>query len=297
MNKKEMFVFFSSQSKGALSDSLGTFICPLCLQAFDSPDGLNKAHLWPEALGGRIYTVSCSKCNAEMGTRIEKHEVERVKYHNQESIPFRQEIEGVAGTIGGLFSFNSVDDEPTALLEISSKHSNPKAIFQQNDVFETGAILRRQATLIFPTKFNPKVALLTYLHFAYMALFHLCGYTWVSTALAQHIRQQLNKPAKTLFPICLLSFSKEEILQPVKSVGPALLEITSPTELQGYLVATPELRNEGNRRKAIWLPRRFGQDYKVDDMCSHQGSQFSYKFLANISREPGGLAVYERHIN
>lgn len=291
-----LFDFFTKAATKTFADCADVFVCSLCLQTFGSLSDLSRAHLWPEALGGRIFTLACRKCNSEVGSAIERHEVQRVNYFSRNRIPFRQQVDGVEGDIGGLFSIDYIDNEPTVILEISDKNSNPKTLSRQNEAFKTGEILTRQARWTFPTGYNHLIAPLTYLHFAYMTLFHLTGYSWISTALAKYIRQQLKCPKEATFPIHLISFTDNETDELADSIEPILFEIATPTQLKGYLVATPALRHEGGQRKAIWIPRFFDDAYKVGNLNNFQGIDFNYQFLASIGRKPGQFAMQERLI-
>ena len=292
--EEHLFDFFTRAATKYFADCKDVFVCPLCLRTFNSLSHLSKAHLWPKALGGRVFTLACRKCNSEMGTAIERHEAQRVKRFSQKRIPFRQQVAGIEGHIEGLFSVEHTNNEPTVIIEISNKFSNPKALRKQNEAFETGEILKRQATWTFPTGYDPLIASLTYLHFAYMTLFHLTGYSWVVTALAKYIRQQLKFPKEASFPIHLISFANYETEHLADLIEPILFEVTTPTQLRGYLVATPVLEHEGGQRKAIWLPRFFDYARGVIDLNDFQSKNFEYQFLASIGRKTGNLAVQEQ---
>src|SRR5437868_1137324 len=63
----------------ALAEQFG---CPLCLKAFPHSEPLGEVvseeHVVPGALGGRITTLTCKRCNNEMGSKLESHLVQRV---------------------------------------------------------------------------------------------------------------------------------------------------------------------------------------------------------------------------
>ena len=281
-----MAKYVSAQARG--------FMCPICLQTFPDTKNLNKAHLWPEALGGRIYTLACQRCNADIGTRIEKHEVERVKYLNSDKLPFTEKIEGVAGHIGLLCSIRDVDGQPCLIMEISEKHSNPRTLAENRRMFDTKEILRKKATLSFRSKFNERKADLTYLHFAYMTLFHKAGYGWVTNSMAHRIRRQLANPEEISFPIYVVDFPHKNLLGDSKNTEPALVEVSSPVELQGYFVVTPEPKYEGGCRKAIWIPNVFDEANAINGVKDLEGLLVDCRFLARVGNEPGGLAVYKK---
>lgn len=288
-----LFDFFTKAANDFYPDSPNGFVCPLCLQTFNSLAGLNRAHLWPESLGGRIFTLACCKCNSGIGSRIEKHEVERVKYLSLEKVPVKERIDGVEGHISSFYSVKDIDGQPTLIMEVSAKHSNPSTLAVKQQMFETGEILKKELVVSFRGKFNKRTATLTYLHFAYMALFHLTGYSWVATAIANDIRHQLNHPKKGNFPVFLVPFTSQEILGSADATEPVLMEVLSPFEVRGLLVATPELTYKNNQRTAIWIPRVFDDRSSIYRLDKSQGTRFNYRFLTSIGREPGKLFCYE----
>lgn len=248
---------------------------------------LNKAHLWPKALGGRIYTLACNKCNADIGTRIEKHEVERIKYLNSDKLPFTEKIEGVKGHIGLLCSMRDIDGQPTLIMEISDRHSNPSTLAENQRMFDTGEILQKKATLSYRGRFNKKIAALTYLHFAYMSLFQLTGYQWVRTVQAAKIRDQLSKPKEIIFPVLITDLERDPAAERVQPSQPVLFEVQGETALQGYFVATPELPHNNGNRLGVWIPKLADTADTVLDTSSPPNEHFRLKYLGTICRKPG----------
>ena len=60
----------------------GRFACPLCLRVIERASNLSdvvaEEHVVPEALGGRLTTITCRSCNNSAGTELESHLVQRV---------------------------------------------------------------------------------------------------------------------------------------------------------------------------------------------------------------------------
>src|SRR4051812_18993550 len=55
--------------------------CPLCERLVDTdghPDrpAPTRAHIWPEALGGRDVTLSCHDCDTRLGATVDWHLIE-----------------------------------------------------------------------------------------------------------------------------------------------------------------------------------------------------------------------------
>lgn len=283
---EQLFSFFAADLAEHYPEQAGSFVCPLCLQRFLDTEMLNKAHLWPKALGGHIYTLACRKCNADVGTRIEKHEIERVKYLNLDKLPFTEKVEGVEGHISLLCSIKDIDGKPTLMMEISDKHSNPSTLVENKRMFDTKEILQKKVTLSYKGKFNEKIALLTYIHFAYMSLFHLIGYQWVRTLHAAKIREQLAKPKEAIFPVVLTDLEREPAAELAQPSQPILFQVQGETVLQGYFVATPELPHNNGDRLGIWIPKLADTADNVLNMPP-PNDHFSLRYLGTICRKPG----------
>lgn len=283
----DLFDFFTRAATKTFADCVDVFVCPLCLKTFDSLSELNKAHLWPEALGGRVYTLACRRCNADIGTRIEKHEVERVKYLNADELPFTEKTQGVEGHIGLLCSMKDVAGRPELVMEISDEHSNPLTLAESQRLFDTEEILQRKVTLSYAGKFNKRTATLTYLHFAYMSLFHLTGYQWAITAQAAKIREQLARPKEEIFPTIFTDLEREAAAELAQPNQPILFEVQGETALQGYFVATPELPHNNGNRLGIWIPRKADTVTAFLNTSSPPNEVFSLRYFGTICREPG----------
>lgn len=285
--EEHLFDFFTKAANEFYPEPPNGFVCPLCVQTFDSLDHLSRAHLWPEALGGRIFALACRRCNSRIGSSIEKHEKARVDSLSSPGTYVRMRSEGAEGDVGVRLLAKNINDQPTMIFDPGLSHSKPSAFSELQEVFRGG-----KADIYYKPPFVRRRADLTHLHFAYMSLFHLTGYSWVITSLAACIRQQLDNPDETTFPIYILSTSKET-LKAVGNIEPAVLEVLAPSKLHGYLVATPELKYKDNRREAIWMPISDNID-RFPTLDDFRDAHFGYKLLTNISRKPGGFMTYER---
>lgn len=286
-----LFDFFTKAANEFYPNSSKGFVCPLCLQIFDSLAGLNRAHLWPESLGGRIFTLACCKCNSKIGSRIEKHEKARIDYVNSDKLPFTEKTEGVKGHIGGFYFVREIDGQPTLIMEISKDHSNPLTLAENRRLFDTGEISQKKVTLSYRGKFNKRTATLTYLHFAYMSLFHLTGYQWVETVQAAKIRDQLSKPKDVIFPVLFTELKRGPTSKLAEPSQPILFEVQGKTALQGYYIATPELPHHNGGRLGVWIPKLADTADTVLHMDSPPNDHFSLKYLGTVCRKPGQHAT------
>jgi len=282
-----LFDFFTKAANDFYPDSPNGFVCPLCLQTFDSLAGLNRAHLWPESLGGRIFTLACCKCNSEIGSHIEKHEKARVDYLNSDKRLVKEYVEGVKGHVSGFHSMRDIDGRPTLVMEISKTHHNPLTLAENQRLFENGEILHIEVTVYYEVKFNKRNATLTYLHFAYMSLFHLTAYQWVATVQATKIREQLSTPSEAIFPVLFTELEREPAAKLAKPNQPILFEVQGETILQGYVIATPELPHNNGDRLGVWIPKLADTADTVLDASSPPNERFSLRYLGTIFRKPG----------
>lgn len=72
----------------------GRFACPICEDAFDrrALDGpnllVNLAHVYPQATGATIETLTCAKCNNRMGHEYDHHLTSEHRAH--EAVKWRR---------------------------------------------------------------------------------------------------------------------------------------------------------------------------------------------------------------
>jgi len=206
---------------------------------------------------------------------------------NSDKLPFTEKTEGVTGHVGGFFSVRDIDGQPTLVMEISKDHSNPLTLAENRRLFDTGEISQKKVILSYRGKFNERTATLTYLHFAYMSLFHLTGYQWVETVQAAKIREHLSKPKDVIFPVLFTELKRGPTSKLAEPSQPILFEVQGETALQGYYVATPELPHNNGDRLGVWIPKLADTADNVLNMDSPPNDHFSLKYLGTVCRKPG----------
>ncbi len=184
----------------------GLFVCPLCLRAFNQQGlgGLiagNKvqpflalAHLFPEALGGKLTTLSCRDCECGMGTKYEKQLVEHFAAMEcvEGSGKRRARIETPVGPLAATFEWKDGKFEINA----HYKNNNPVTMRQAlGQTFKDG-----KGTITIEGA-NWKFARLGFLHGAYLAMFKMYGYEYLATQAAMALRKLLiDDPTATTAP-------------------------------------------------------------------------------------------------
>ena len=54
----------TSRLDGFLVDGFTFDLCPICLD----PEPTSEEHVPPQSLGGRVMTLTCNRCNNDLGT-------------------------------------------------------------------------------------------------------------------------------------------------------------------------------------------------------------------------------------
>lgn len=271
-SKEQLFETFSANLGFYFKDFEGRFACPLCLRVFsrEQISELSKAHIVAEGLGGTEYTLACRKCNNYIGGQIEGVEIEHARTvkslcgKSKEPVKAHFEVHDSKG-VAGLISANVlIKDQDCSNIHFDFRReaSNPAEMQSVINWF-TRKTSSKSSNWNF--RFTVKVcrdqhrANLTYLHAAYMLLFHNFGYEWIAEPSAETIRQQLFNPREKLLDVKFLHWRK-------KAGDPEQLSLhmaVNPPELKGFFIAFPEFEHLPKRR-AIWMPA-FGDAYAPPD--------------------------------
>jgi HNH endonuclease len=81
-NLDALFRLYAANLEQCKPEHRGSFMCPVCLDVIDPQPDLKlvvaEEHVVPEALGGRITTLTCRPCNNDSGSDLESHLVQHV---------------------------------------------------------------------------------------------------------------------------------------------------------------------------------------------------------------------------
>ena len=236
----------------------GLFMCPLCLRTFsrDQVNDLSKAHIMPKFVGKRDLTLACMKCNNKVGTEIESYGKERANFNwalsgdGNETTRISTSVSNEQGDVVGpvqadMRGIRSGGDRRLHV-NLQPKASNPEALRLLNDHLSAG---RGPIQFQFRETRSSKRANLTYVHAAYLHMFHQFGYEWVFTPGAELIRKQITSPDKLiirpLFPaLSGLLIPNDEL---------AVFLVTHPADFRSFLVIPPLLRGS-TQRQGVWMP-------------------------------------------
>jgi len=265
-----LFDTFSDNLALYRKDCRGRFMCPLCLRTFSRDrirTDLGKAHIIPQFRGGREWTLACRKCNNKVGTEIESCEAERVKFNRALSgdgdektrvrVVVPNEQGGVVGPVQADMGATKSGGDRRLQMYLKPEGSNPAASEQLNNLLSD-----RSSTGGGPIEVHYRVtrsakrANLTYVHAAYLLMFHQFGYEWVLDPCAEPVRKQIVSPDEPIILPLFPALSDHQI--PDDELG--IFLVTGPADWQHFLVVLPLFRGSA-RRQAVWMPL-FGRPYR-----------------------------------
>jgi hypothetical protein len=273
----ELYNTFSANLDLYQRDYTDVFMCPLCLRVFRRDQvrsDLSKAHIIPQFLGGREWTLTCRQCNNRVGSEIESYEKERASFHwallgdGDETTRVRSKVRKKRGPAIGpvqadMRSTGSGADRRLRL-DLQPKVSNPNAYQQLDDDLAAG---RGSWEFEFRVTRSPKRADLTYVHAAYLQMFHQFGYEWVFSPGAKTIREQITSPDEPIFRPMYPSLQGIHVADSELAV----LLVTEPADWCHFLVVLPLIRGQAGRH-AMWMPL-FGCPY--DQPPARKGVQLT----------------------
>ncbi len=216
----------------------GVFVCPLCMSKFGrdslATEALRMEHIIPEAIGGKLKTLTCKACNSRGGSHLDAELVKAIKLQDVRSgrLQFWRRVKIV--TKGGhRVSANALDHhEETHSLQIRfvDKASDMQAIDQA--VRDLRSPVPEFELSEEELRFDPTRASVAIIRAAYLLMFHFHGYDYVRTEFAKRIRALIESP-------CAGDVMLHGILQAsFPSLRHKLVTaiVDNPVELQSYLV-------------------------------------------------------------
>lgn len=170
------------------------FICPICMRSFYKEDINNGAisieHIPPEAIGSSIKTITCTKCNNDIGTKLQAHMNNYVREKDLlagrllKPIPAKVKIDG--RVIHMQITENKGGGKWTAVSVVSQL---PPDIQRPEDLKKYAG---ERATISLQIPVSKEIVDAAYLHSAYLALFSLFGYPYIMQPFLNLIRKKIN---------------------------------------------------------------------------------------------------------
>lgn len=259
---RDLFAVFATNLRLARPEMHGQFVCPLCLRQFggsaDDLALLSRAHIWPQALGGRDHTLACKACNNHVGAAIEPFLVERERHAlaaqgigsiKRVELHFDDPESGVTHrVVTEMTKSRSPEGAHTRLLPIR-KASAAQSLHALQKRFESGDLDGFELRLRYSVRANWRMVRLGYLHAAYLWLFHQLGYDWVFCDAATAVRQQLWETHSNHLDVCVFGVSSH----PTFAAPVSLHIVRAPKEVRGFIVMFPGSPGE-SKRPGVWMP-------------------------------------------
>ncbi|MCX6344885.1 MAG: hypothetical protein NT018_07405 [Armatimonadetes bacterium] len=301
---RKLFDIFSANLGLYREDHSERFMCPLCLRTFSVNqinNDLSKAHIIPQVLNGKEWTLACGTCNNKVGSEIESCEAERVNYHLALSgksnkvirakLIFSNKDGNTIGPVQADMRIKDCDENQRLQLFVKQKGSNPEAWELHNNIScgKTPAGQWKQEVHYCGTR-SLKCAQLTYVHAAYLFMFHQFGYEWIFSPGAEIIRKQIMSPDEPIFAplapaLAGLPISKDKL---------TLILVNEPVDFRSFLVMLPQFPG-WSKHQGVWMPL-FGSEYKQPPQRRVDLSVASVPDHHQFLQEPGSYLQGSRFI-
>jgi hypothetical protein len=168
--------------------------CPLCLIGLDrtavETRELTVEHIVPRALGGRLTTLTCRRCNNTQGSRLDRHVVEaaRARDASEGHDTFRTTV-----TVGGASLEAELawtpDRSAANVLTIIPGASDPRQVQAVQDNMVDGAEVR----MSFSYGYVPNRLWLGLLRAAYLCVFRTLGPAYALDSSVVWVRRQIRE--------------------------------------------------------------------------------------------------------
>lgn len=254
------------------------FICPICLiqyRGVQANSHLSSAHIWPKALGGKLATVICKRCNNSIGTKYEAHLIESKKATSARRLGRKRERlivkgETLMANVEAVFIDNSQDENANwkIIYDDTKCDSQSRENFHKIMSNQDGAV-KLEFTHHHPKHKLSDIALLSC---AFLSMFKHFGYEFVFTELGVSMSNAIwhgNIEKKIL--IQSLSLPQSNLLVPW----------IASDQSQGFGFAIPISQSAGINEYFILPP--LGKQYHEFDCDTFSGGvEVIARFIENI---------------
>ncbi len=227
------------------------FVCPICLKLFARTENLSGdlaiEHIVPEALDGRVTTLTCRVCNNTDGAQFDHHLVQRVRLEGRKK-PLAAGVEFCGAKFRAEVHLPDPSDDAIKIYGIR-KQSNPREVEKFSRLLSEGVWDGRMLNLGFELQYAPALAAAALLRSAYLLMFRLFGYRYVYDSSAAVIRKTLAKPL--VETEALKGISWRVNVRPPTNTGVSI--VTKPKELRSFM-AFLTLDKSQDHVSAIALP-------------------------------------------
>lgn len=226
----------------------GQFRCPLCFSVIPRSEPLRNVvgeeHVVPGALGGRITTLTCKRCNNNQGSELESHLVQRVLVEANKR-PVDVAFTMRESTMRGEMPATSPLTEPHPITVIG-KRSDERRVAEIQELLKDP---KDDILLHVEYGFSEKRTLVAVLRAAYLLLFRTFGYGYILDRSALPVREQILDWRRDGPVLNGITWRLDE----PAFTGSVVAEITKPPDLMSFTVFL-ELDSETRHFAAVSLP-------------------------------------------
>ena len=187
-----------------LTTEAGEYICPICLNKFDSTqleELLSLEDAPQKSLGGSKIAITCKKCNNTRGHEIDNHLVNFIIYiERKEFLPGSDRYIRIFNDEKNEEKVNAtleVRDDQEFRIIIPAKINNPATLFNHIPKIKEGTIIYVQNRPLNPD--NKRVSAAIFKN-AYILLFSRFGYTFLLDKFYNGLREQISEPMRDIIP-------------------------------------------------------------------------------------------------
>lgn len=185
-------------------ESIESFMCPTCLEIFPWQHKhrgsymITRAHILPQAAGGREFTFACKKCNSLFGSKQDRWFGDYLNLVNTDKKRLGDAYKISTYELNGIRINGSLQETENGdlLVDIDPKRNNPSTL---EKIHRTGS---QPHTISFQLpidqhKIEIYVGALTA---AYLNWFKYFGYSWALQSHLDIVRDQILNPKKEILP-------------------------------------------------------------------------------------------------
>jgi hypothetical protein len=252
--REQLFDDYARNLAAYMPQYAGQFACPLCNTLFEpsdlTGDRLTLEHCIPDATGGTIGTLTCAKCNNDLGSRVDAHLSRQLRVEDalqgRSAEPLRSRVE----TGEGWFSADMrlVPGEDLQIeIEMLRRFSNPKLFEKAKEEIQAGSGLAGKLDpRLRPLIHRARVALLKA---GYLMMFRQFGYGYIGFSPAQKLREQILNPDAGIIPVetAIVHLDDHHVVNTV-------VLVVRPDALRCFLVTMKLSTQAGDRYFGVVLP-------------------------------------------
>jgi hypothetical protein len=194
--KKEKLFDLYSKNLSINSNLIDWFICPLCHKGFQKEhiDSLTIEHIIPQALGGKLLTLTCWKCNSDYGSKLLSKLIENIRLKEVKKGVRKRTIDANFSIDGYSVATSYLKEGKGYTLTVDPNRSNPNNIEYIQNQFEMGKV--KDFNINFKAGYGIKTENKALLLISYLFLFYQFGYLFVFSHFGLHIRSVLTGETK-----------------------------------------------------------------------------------------------------